>query len=278
MAFWLPLALGGSALLSLLGKKKEADAQKSALEQENANRAAYEAAAKAFLQQHGGELNAPTTMTGSTTGWQDSTTTGQRRYVGWDPSKGTAADQDVYLKLKKLSESPAITEEMLNQQRAIVAGQGERERVATTNALNRMNIAPGSIQAATAVMPGDQRRAENIAQQEISAALANRGAAESGTAALNQALIQRGGENTRQQTTGQYGSNTTSSQYDPLRSLQFQWGLMQPQGKVSTNTGFNPWLSGGSDLLGALSQWYMNKGKTPFKTTWDPRWGTQEGE
>jgi hypothetical protein len=184
----------------------------------------------------------------------------KERYVGWDPSKGTALDRSLLSMYMKRANEDVIRQQELDRMKAAAATQGEQEIRAAGEAGGRMGIAPGSMRAAMTVMPATAERNMNIAMQDVAARRENVAARTEAERFLNdQFVLPRAGRDVNTSQWQNTTENRTQNTKDPLASLGFQWNLLQPQGKVSTNTGYSPWANFGGAAAGAAQDYFGAK-------------------
>ena len=273
-ANWLPLALAaGSAILGGISKHKQNKANKQALEQENKNAQADYAARQKIvgdLAARGIDIYGPQTTRGMSS------------------STGQTGGRSRTVSEEEFRRNPFITEQykpMETQLRSLIEGRlgkattvSEAEKAAQLRNINAASAgalqsirnmaggrglsaaqigaagAPvqvgraGQIASYMATLPDieRQRRAEDLGL--ASGAIGAFGKGEEGTSRGVSTTDQSGWSN-------QMGSSSQTGGPDIGALL----ALNAPAGRVSTNTGYNPLLSGGADALGALSGYFANK-------------------
>mgnify|MGYP001563211337 CR=1 FL=1 len=247
-----------------LGGRSQDKAMREALAQENTNRAAQEQAARDFLAQNMGMLTSPSTA--SQSGWSTGTSamdqTSKERFDPYDAAQTASINKWIQQQL-----GYTMTPEE-RATRVSEAGQPfEEQQAAERNFIASRNLGPGAFIGSPASVARSRAmlREKNVAIPELVRGIQQGGA----QAGMQQEQI-TGGRTTKTRgtttTSGQTGG--TSTQYDPMRAAQFMWDLQQPKGRVSTNTGYNPWasaLGAGGPLAAQLSQVYSKK---PPTSTW----------
>ena len=258
--------MGAKALSKWWGNRSKNKAEKQAREQENANRAEREKAIKdlfANLESRGIDpYRNITTRTGSQQGGGSSTsrTSSQMRRVIDPTTQRMSGLADAQLE-KLLAQPQQVTEgeKAAFARNANMTSEGARRAVENIAASRGLSGA----QAGALAVPVEQGRTQavldflgSIPQVERDRAAALRAEAQGVTNA-------RMGTNENSVTNQDYTSwGTDQSRQEGPARLDMLANLLSPQGRVSTNTGYNPWAEGldAAAEVGA-GMWQARSGK-----------------
>jgi hypothetical protein len=272
-----PLIIGGGLLaikgvMDFLGNKSKADAEKAARVMYNEwlkdrSQTAQDIAAK--LAERGIDIYGPqvttTSASGTSSGTSQSRTVSNTSQVV-DPAQAAIKAKLEELIMGKLGTPEQITEgekaAMLEQ-----IGQGERAGVTdVTNRAAKMNLGGTSLQSAMLANPvtsaANYQRSQYLGSEvpQQNRELADKSRAEA-SGLLNAWKGAKNVSNTSGSTTGTFsntGTSTAPPNYNSLLAF-----LSPPAPGASTQTGWNPAASAGSDLAGSLLQLWMNQQSQP---------------
>jgi len=292
----IPLAIPIAALAikgiaDFFGNKSKADAEKAARLMYNEwlkDRSLTAAQIAANLAQRGIDIYGPQVTTTSATGTSAGTSQSNTRSQGTSTSTSAPVVDPDQAAIKAWLEGSiaGMPEQITEGEKAAMLGQiAQGERAGLTDISNRaakMNLGGTSLQSALLSNPvtnaANYQRSQYLGKdvpqmgrnllntkQGAAAGLTKDWASTLGTNAFNQ-TGSTSGSNTG--TFANTGTTTTPPNYSSLLSF-----LAPPAPGASTQTGWNPAATAGSDLMGSLLQLWMNQQGQNTGGTPDPKFG-----
>jgi len=288
-----PLIIAGAALAikgisDYLSNKSKANAEEAARLMYNEwlkDRSLTAAQIAANLAQRGIDIYGPQVTTTSATGTSAGTSQSNTRSQGTSTSTSAPVVDPDQAAIKAWLEGSiaGMPEQITEGEKAAMLGQiAQGERAGLTDVTNRaakMNLGGTSLQSAMLSNPvtnaanyqRSQYLGKDVPQMGRNLLNTKQGAA----AGLTKDWASTLGTNTTSQTGSTSGSNTgafsntgtttTPPNYSSLLSF-----LAPPAPGASTQTGWNPAATAGSDLMGSLLQLWMNQqGQKPKTYGWD---------